>query len=94
MSIDDTAPDKAVFELGRLHARVEGLEQRQNNTDNVLSRMDGKLDGIQQSLDRAVGGREKLASLVKYAASLFAILATLGSMIVGALHYITIGIAK
>lgn len=76
------------FHIGRLNARVESLEGRQDKTDNVLSSMDGKLDEIKVSIDHAVGARKLTAAVARWAFIVLSSGATLLAAVVAALNFL------
>lgn len=65
--MSDVTTRDASFDLGRLQGRMDGLETRFAAHEAFVLKMDGKLDLIQASVDKAVGAREKIASLIKFA---------------------------
>lgn len=87
MPMNDDDLRGPVFELGRLHARVENIEVRQDKHDQLLATIDGKLDEIQTQLTLAVGARQKAASLIKYTSIIVAMAASLVTAVVGTLHF-------
>lgn len=91
---DEENPRGAAWEMGRLHARVDGIEQRQNKHDELLIAMDGKLDGIKEALDLSVGGKQTLGALLRYMSIAAGLIGTVVTAVAAGFHYVSIGISK
>lgn len=85
-SLDDEIRDP-MFQIGRLNARVEGLEARQNRHDTLLDAMDGKLDAIKLQLERAFGGNERVGAIVKWTALIVSAIAAATTLIISSVHF-------
>lgn len=94
VQFDEESPRGPAWEMGRLHARVDGIEARQNKHDELLIAMDGKLDGIKETLDLSMGGKQTLGALLRYLSIAAGLIGTVVTAVAAGFHFISIGISK
>lgn len=75
------------YELGRLHGRITALETRVDKQEGILSGIDAKLDSVLLSLASAVGGRERMGSLIKISCAVMVAAGAVGGLVTTAFHY-------
>jgi hypothetical protein len=79
------------FEMGRLRGTVTALESRVDKLEGVLSTIDSKLDSVLLALAQAVGGRDRVTSLIRWGFATSAMLASVVGTAIASLHFLHAG---